>query len=326
MSQNSPLLPNSSLPQHSSQSIVLDETRIEALGSRLADWLSISKPRIAVMVLITVTVGYTLAPRENWDWAVLLWTWAGVALVSTASSALNQWLEQETDSRMRRTRNRPLPAGRMSPWEALGVGLLMGSAGCTMLVAMVNIQTAILTAATWALYVGVYTPLKRVSPICTAVGAIPGALPPVIGWAAAGANLDLASFSLFAILFLWQFPHFMAIAWKYRDEYLLAGLKMLPMGLPKPHVTGLIATAYATILIPISLLPVVAGVGGMTYFVLAIVLGLGYLAASIAFAWHERPATARRLILVSIVYLPLVLLALVGDHLGLLSMSSFAIN
>jgi protoheme IX farnesyltransferase len=148
------------------------------------------------------------------------------------------------------------------------------------------------------------------------VGAIPGALPPVIGWAAAGATLDLAAFSLFGILFLWQFPHFMAIAWKYRDEYLVAGLKMLPMGLPKPHITGLIATAYAVLLIPISLLPVVAGVGGEIYFISAIVLGVAYLAASIAFALNERPATARRLILTSIVYLPLVLIILVCDHLA----------
>jgi heme o synthase len=289
-----------------------------AIASRVADYTEIAKPRISLMVLLTVTVGYLLGTEGTWSAATLCHAWLGIALVAAGSSAVNQWWERDTDARMRRTMNRPLPAGRLAPSEVLTFGLAAALIGCAYLAAFVNLPTAAMTCLTFVLYAGVYTPLKRITSLCTAVGAVPGALPPVLGWLAAGGRLDWTAFSLFGILFLWQFPHFLAIAWLHRNDYCAAGLKMLPAGKSLPHVTGLLAVGYALGLIPVSLLPTYLGAAGWIYAAVALLLGLAYLVASIRFAWQESRDSARRVLWTSLVYLPLLLLVLTWDHLRLL--------
>ena len=288
------------------------------LSGRLVDYAEISKPRISLMVLFTVTVGYVVGIEGDWNVPILLHAWLGVASVAMGSSALNQWIERETDGRMRRTKNRPLPAGRLGQGEVLTLGLICGIVGVVYLAMFVNIPTAAMTGLTLVLYAGAYTPLKRVTSLCTAVGAIPGALPPVIGWLAAGGRLDSAAASLFGLLFLWQFPHFLAIAWLHQEDYRAAGLRMLPAGGSLPHVTGLLAVGYSLGLIPFSLLPSYCGLAGVAYSATALVLGMVYLVSVIQFACHETRESARRVLWVSLVYLPLILLVLTWDHLRLL--------
>ncbi len=292
--------------------------RANILGTRVADYIEIAKLRISLMVLMTVSVGYFLALRGPASYLTLLNAWVGVSLAAIGASAINQWIERETDGRMRRTRNRPLPMKRLAPAEVLIFGFASAGLGVTYMLLTVNPLTAAMTGLTFVLYAGVYTPLKRVTSLCTAVGAIPGALPPVLGWLSAGGELDWMAFALFGVLFLWQFPHFLAIAWLYKDEYCAAGLRMLPAGKSMPHVTGLLAVVYALGLIPVSLLPAYFGAAGMVYSVVAMVLGAAYLAASVGFAWEESRTSARRVLWTSLVYLPVLLMVLTWDHLRLL--------
>lgn len=288
------------------------------IQARVSDYMEIVKPRISLMVLLTVSCGYILGMESPTISFTLIHACLGIAVVAVGSSAVNQWIERKTDARMRRTMNRPLPAGRLAPTEVLIVGIAAAVIGCTYLALLVNKETALLTGLTFVLYAGVYTPLKRVTSLCTVVGAIPGALPPVLGWMAAGGRLDENAFALFATLFLWQFPHFFAIAWIYRDDYCQAGLRMLPAGKSLPHITGLLAVVYAAGLIPVSILPSYCGLAGDTYAIVATVLGLAYLAASLMFAWNETRTSARRLLWTSLLYLPVLLLTLVWDHQRLL--------
>lgn len=290
---------------------------LPAVWARLADYAELTKPRIAAMVLITVTVGYTLATHGQWEWGVLLPTLLGVALVASASSAFNQWYERSTDARMDRTANRPLPAGRLSSAEVLLFGAGCAITGGVLLATLVNVATAVLTLLTLVLYAGAYTPLKRRTSLCTAIGAVPGALPPVLGWTAGGGGADLGAVTLFAILFLWQFPHFLAIAWLYRHQYENAGLKMLPRN-RQARVVGLLAVAYALALIPASLLPRAAMLAGDLYLMAAAGLGVLYVAAAIRFAWQETRTSARGLLFASLIYLPALLMMLTFDHLRLL--------
>lgn len=290
----------------------------EVVWQRLADYLSLARPRIAVMVLITVTVGYLLGQQGGWSSSQLWHAWLGILLVTAGSSSLNQWFERSTDARMVRTADRPLPAGRLAPGEVFGLGIACACGGCAYLALTVNGLTACLTGLTCVLYALVYTPLKRRTSFCTAIGAIPGAMPPVLGWTAAGQPLDLSAFALFGLLFFWQFPHFLAIAWLHREDYLAAGLRMLPGGRPLPRVTGLMATAYALGLIPISLIPGWLGMAGLLYSLTAVALGVVYVAASLDFAWHESRRSARRVLWTSLIYLPVILAVLAGDHIRLL--------
>jgi len=289
-----------------------------ALAMRLADYLELTKPRIALLVLVVVAVGFTLGGAGNWQLAPLLHAVIGIALVAASSNTLNQYLECSTDARMKRTLNRPLPSGRLPSAEALTFGLLTGILGSLYLAFCVNVLTALLAALTLVMYVAVYTPLKRRTSLCTAIGAIPGALPAVLGWTAAGGRLDWGAFSLFAILFLWQFPHFLAIAWLYRDDYQRAGLRMLPALGPSPKVVGFMSVAYALALIPVSLLPREFALAGDWYVIAALVLGLGYLASAVRFTVNETNRTARELIWSSLIYHPVLLLSLTWDHLQLL--------
>ncbi len=289
------------------------------VAARAVDYLQIAKPRISLLVLVTVAAGFALASVDGWHSLRLVHALGGIALVAAASSAFNQVLERDSDGMMRRTQNRPLPSGRLTPAEVSLFGLTSGTCGIAWLVAFVNLPTALLATLTLVLYVGIYTPLKRRTSFGTAIGAIPGAMPPVLGWVAAGAPLDAAAFSLFAILFLWQFPHFLAIAWIYRDEYSRAGLKMLPAAGNARYLTGFLAVGYALALVPLSLFPAASGLAGNAYLVVALVLSLAYLAASVRFAVHESYRTARALLWTSLVYLPVLLAMLVWDHFSLLS-------
>lgn len=290
-----------------------------AIAARLADYAELAKPRIAAMVLLTVAVGFTLGSGGTWDYAILFNALAAIGLVAVASGALNQWIERQTDGRMARTANRPLPAGRMQPAEVAAFGLFCALAGLSLLVLTVNLTTAFLALATLVLYVAAYTPLKRYTVLSTAVGAIPGALPPVLGWTASGHALGWGAFSLFAVLFLWQFPHFLAIAWLYRRDYAAAGLRMLPAGGAARGITGFLSCVYASVLIPVSLLPGECELAGSAYRAAALLLGLGYLAAAARFFARESQESARGLLYSSLLYLPCLLSVLTWDHLRLLS-------
>jgi heme o synthase len=294
-----------------------------AIGLRLADYLELAKPRIAAMALLTVLVGYTLGGGA-WNAGALCRVLVGIGLVATASGALNQLIERRTDAVMGRTATRPLPAGRLQPAEVALFGASCAAAGLTLLYLTVNATTALLALATLLLYVCAYTPLKKHTSLSTAVGAIPGALPPVLGWTASGAELGWGAFSLFAVLFVWQFPHFLAIAWLYRGDYEAAGLRMLPGGTQKSperrrSIVGLLACLYAAVLVPVSLLPGELALAGGPYRVAALLLSLGYLAAAVRFLAHESRETARGLLYSSLVYLPALLAVLTWDHLRLLS-------
>lgn len=285
---------------------------------RLWDLLELSKPKIAVMGLATVSIGYSLGLRGAFDWMHLLHSLLGIGLVAVACSALNQVFELHTDRLMQRTANRPIPAGRIQRFEGLLFGLGCGVLGTLILATRVNFMTAYWSIATLVMYVLVYTPLKRVTFASTSFGAVAGAMPPLLGWLAAGGTLGFEAGLLFAILFLWQFPHFIAIAWLYRREYTAAGLRMLPGGIPRRGVAGGLALTYAMILVPASVLPGMYGLAGNVYSVCAVVLSCCYLIASLYFLIRENDRTARVLLYVSLVYLPLLLGIMTWDHWRLL--------
>lgn len=284
-------------------------------GGKLAGYVALTKPRIAVMVLVTVATAFVLGARQASNPATLLLTLAGTGLVAGAASAWNQVWERERDRRMRRTASRPLPSGRLTPLEATVFGGVLGLVGLALLALGVNLSAAAVALATLVLYVFVYTPLKWRTTLNTAVGAVPGALPPVIGWAAATGQLGVEAWSLFLIVFLWQFPHFLAIAWLYRDDYRRGGHKMLPVLDPTGRMTGRQAAGYALALVPAGLLPTVVGLAGPYYFAGAFALGLFYLAAAVRFWAHADDASARRLMRASFVYLPAILLLLLLNPL-----------
>lgn len=289
-------------------------------STRLADYAELAKPKIAVMALVTVAVGYVLGAGGTWQWPALVHSLAAIGLAAFASGALNQYLERHADALMTRTANRPLPAGRLAPNEVLAVGLVSAAISLAWLAWQTNLATVIATGVTLVLYLAVYTPLKRHSSLATTVGAVPGALPPVLGWLAAGGALDSAALSLFAILFLWQFPHFLAIAWLCRDDYRQAGMKMLPRAAARrPGLTGLLGILYALALLGVSAWPRTIGLAGNAYLAAAIVLGIGYLAATIRFWWNESRDTARGVLYASLIHLPLLLAAMTWDHFRLLS-------
>lgn len=287
--------------------------------ARWRDYLTLAKPRIAVMGLVTVALGFMLGSTGEWQTERLVHALWGIGLVAVSCSVLNQWLERDSDRLMERTANRPLPGGRLSANEVLGFGILVGVVGLADLVFAVNVLTAMMAFGTLLLYVAVYTPLKRKTSLCTAVGAIPGAMPPVLGWLASGGQLDAGAFALFATLFVWQFPHFLAIAWLYRHQYATAGLRMLPQAEPRPRVTGWMCVVYALALIPVSMLLKDASLAGDLFAVVALALGFGYVMFSVRFLLNESVRTARQLLWFSLVYLPTLLLILTWDHWRLLS-------
>ena len=281
--------------------------------SRAADYAELAKPRITSLVLVTAAVGFAVGTRGSFDGIGFLVFMAGTALLCGGASALNQYLERESDARMERTRRRPIPAGRLRPEEALAFGLLM-SAGGLVLLAFVNRLTLALGAASLLSYVLAYTPLKRVTSLCTVVGAVPGALPPLMGWTASRGELAAAGWGLFAILFLWQLPHFLAIGWLYRDDYARGGFPMLAVTDRDGSSTGRQAVLYATALLPVTLAAGLLASAGAGYLWGGLALGLAFLACAGAFAWKRSVASARRLFFASVLYLPLLLGLMVFDR------------
>ncbi|MDZ7267304.1 MAG: heme o synthase [candidate division KSB1 bacterium] len=277
------------------------------LIASLADYLALTKPRVTLMVLITTLFGFYLGAREALALALLLHTLVGTALVAGGTSALNQYLERHCDARMLRTRHRPLPAGRLKPSQALGFGALISAAGIAYLALWVNGLTALLAAVTLVSYVFVYTPMKTRSPLSTVVGAIPGALPPMGGWTAVRNEISLEAWVLFAILFIWQLPHFLAIAWIYREDYARGGFRMLTVIDPAGYSAGRQILTNCLALLSVSLLPTLIGLTGRAYFFGALILGIGFLGAGLGVTLARDMAAARRLMHASLIYLPALL-------------------
>jgi len=288
------------------QAPVVPVTRVRA-----GDFVVLTKPGITVMVAITAAVGYWVAAGGLQDWRLFLHLVGGTLLSAAGASALNMLLERRLDAKMERTRNRPLPSGRMGAAEAAVFGLVLSVAGVAWLAASVNLLTAALSAATIASYLGLYTPLKTRTSLCTIVGAVPGALPPVMGWAAARGTLETGALVLFLILFFWQLPHFIALAWMYREDYARAGFPMLTVEEPTGAAAGRQGVLQTLALLVVSLLPAGFGMAGEGYLVAALLLGTGFLGFGVAFAVERSRARASRLFLASIAYLPLLLGALV---------------
>ena len=269
-----------------------------------ADWLELAKPRITAMVVFTALVGYVTA-SSGAAWNLLLAAaLAGTGLVAAGASVLNQVMERDTDALMLRTRTRPLPAGRIGPGEARAFGVLLTLSGLATLLWLSGPLAAAVAGATWASYLFAYTPLKRRTPLATLVGAVPGALPPVIGWAAARGRLDAGAFILFAILFLWQVPHFLAIAWLYRDDYARAGFPMLPVLDREGTFTSRQAVVHCLALLLVSLAPAVVGLAGPAYLAGAFLLGVALTLFALRLARARDLASARGLFLASVLYLP----------------------
>jgi protoheme IX farnesyltransferase len=288
-----------------------------AAPTRLADYLDLTKPRIAVMALFTVAIGYLLGAGAAADGWVLLNTVLGAGLVAAGGSALNQWWERKSDARMRRTRNRPLPARRLTPAEAVAFGVVLGVLGLAYLTATVpHPAAAVVAAVTLVSYVAIYTPLKTTTEWNTLVGAVPGALPPVIGWCTARGWADpLGAAGPFLIIFLWQLPHFLAIAWMYREDYARGGLRMLPGSDPTGRKTAAAMIATCAGLIAVSLVPVIAGPAGAVYAAGAVLTGLLFLRQTVRFERSRTDKQARKVLRASLLYLPAVLGLLLLDRL-----------
>jgi len=284
--------------------------------SRFAVFTELVKARLTVLVLLTTAVGFYLGSAPGLNMALMIHTLAGTALLAAGAAALNQLLEREFDARMRRTKDRPLPSGRMQPETVLLFGGACGVSGLIYLALAVNLLTSVIGAVTLVSYLFIYTPLKRITWLNTIVGAVPGGLPPLMGWTAAHGDLSVEGWALFAILAFWQIPHFMAIAWLYRDEYSRAGFVMLPAVDPDGTRTGSQAIGHAAALLAVSLLPFLLGVAGMVYLVSTVVLGGVFLACAVVFRRELTGLSAKRLFLASIVYLPLNLTMLVIDKVG----------
>ena len=283
--------------------------------SRWTVFCELVKARLTLMVLITTLVGFYVGAQGALDWPLMLHTILGTALLACGAAALNQLIEREHDAKMRRTEGRPLPSGRLQPDTVLIFGGASCVAGLIYLALGVNLLTSVLGAVTVVTYVFVYTPLKRVTWLNTAVGAIPGALPPLMGWTAATGEMTGAGWALFAILFFWQIPHFLAIAWMYRDEYAKAGFVMLPGVDPTGERTAHQAVSHAIGLLLVSLCPVMFRVAGPVYFFGSFALGLVFLGTAIAFARQMNASRARQLFFASIIYLPLLLGLMVFDKI-----------
>jgi len=276
----------------------------------------LTKPEVNFLVMVSTLVGFYLGSPGRLDWLLLVHTLLGTLLVASGTATLNQFMEREADSRMRRTAMRPLPAGRLSPSKAFWFGMMLSAAGGIYLWRLVNGLASALAVFTLATYLLVYTPLKRKTPLCTLVGAFPGAVPPLIGWAAARGGLNGEAWVLYGILFLWQFPHFLAIAWMYREDYARAGLLMLPPDDREGRSTTLRILVYSSALLPVSLAPVMMGQVGLIYFFGAIILGLGLLGCGGRLAVTRSKALARRVVLASVVYLPLVFALMMFDKIA----------
>lgn len=281
------------------------------ISEKAGAFLELTKPRITFMVVLSALAGFCLASPGQISWLRFLHFALGVSLLSSGTSALNQFIERKSDKLMRRTMRRPLPAGKLTPAAALTFGVLTAALGEAYLALVVNPLTAWLGLAALVSYVLMYTPLKQRTTLCTAIGAFPGALPPLLGWAAASNELALGGCVMFAILFLWQFPHFHAIAMMYAEDYARAGIKMLPVVETDLKSTSFQIIGYAALLMPVSFLPFFLGMAGWVYLLAAIVLGTGFLYVSINTACTKTKSDARMLLKTSVIYLPLLYIIMV---------------
>jgi protoheme IX farnesyltransferase len=284
--------------------------------SAALDYLELTKARVVVMVLVTTAAGYYLGSAGTPHLLPLLQTLVGTALAAAGTLALNQVMERDLDARMERTRHRPLPEGRLGVREAFVFGAALLAAGLLYLALAVNLLAALVVASIAVTYLLLYTPLKPVTSLCSIVGAIPGALPPVAGWAAAHGTLGSEPLILFAIMFLWQIPHSLAIGRMYRDDYARAGIRVLPVVDRDGPSTGTHVITNCLALLPVALLPTLVGIAGPVYFVVALVLGLGFLWSAIGLARTGSAADARRVMLASLVYLPVLLGVMALDKLA----------
>ena len=282
---------------------------------RALDFLELTKPRVSLMVLVTMFVGFYLGSEHGAGYLRLIETLIGTALAAGGTLALNQFLERRADALMARTRHRPLPDGRMQPTEALLFGVGLAAAGLLILALTVNALSALVTASIVGSYLFIYTPLKQRSSLCGVVGAVPGALPPVIGWTAATGGLSIEAWVLFAIMFFWQIPHTLAIARLYRDDFAKAGIQFLPVIESDGWTTGRQIITHSLALLVVSLLPTLLGLAGTVYFLAALLLGSGFLWYGIGLAISQSLAAARRLLLASLIYLPLLLVVMALDRI-----------
>lgn len=287
---------------------------LQQVAALLRDYAQLTKARITALIVLTAWCGYYFGAHRmgNSSWSLgLLHALFGIALVSSGTAALNEVLEAKVDARMQRTALRPLPAGRMTKAHAATVGLTLTLGGSIYLAIYSNLLTGLLVFLTALVYLGVYTPLKKVSPMCTFVGAFPGAMPVVLGWTAARGKLEVETLILFAIMFVWQFPHFLSIAWLYREDYAQGDIRMLPVVESDGKSTVWRILAYSAALIPVSIMPVAIGMAGRVYLVGAILMGAALFRVSMGMAYPKMPATAvaskpsaRRLLQATIIYLP----------------------
>lgn len=296
----------------------MSDIRADAVPALEKPWayVTLTKPDVTFLVVITTVAGFYLGSRGALDWILLLHTLCGTLLVAGGTAALNQYVERDVDAVMRRTASRPLPTGQLQPREVLVFGVVTIVLGTIWLAVAVNALASLVAFATCLLYVCLYTPLKTRTTLATAVGAIPGALPPLIGWAAARGSLSLGGWVLFAILFFWQFPHFMAIAWVYRADYARAGIRMLPTVDPKGDTTFRLIICTSVILVWVSALPSVLGMAGIHYFFGAMILGMSLLQVGL---WANRSRTnarAKWLMHATVAHIPLLLVWMILDKLS----------
>src|SRR4029079_16214456 len=295
---------------------VTSKTAVETPNARAwADFVTLTKPRVNTLVLVTTIIGFHLGNTGGAvDYALLFNTVFGTFLVASGAAAFNQVIERDVDAKMRRTMGRPLPDGRLGMRESAGLAAALSTIGLLQIGLGANWLAAGIAAATLGSYALVYTPLKRVTSLATVIGAVPGALPPMIGWAASRGYVSLEAWGVFAIVFFWQMPHVLAISWIYREDYERGCVRVLPVEDPGGRSTAFQMGKYSAALIPVSLLPTIVGLAGRVYLAGAIVLGIGMLALSIRFAQHRTPLHARRLFLASLAYLPLLWVLMLANR------------
>ena len=293
--------------------VEIQETKALGLKEKLSAYFELTKPRIAFMLVLTAAAGFYLGSDKGFNWMLFTNSMFGIAILAFGVATLNQYIERDTDALMERTAKRPLPSGRLSANEALIFGSLLTIFSEIYLAYFVNGLTAILGLVVIVGYVFLYTPLKTKTSASTAIGALPGALPPLMGFTAAANEITLSAWVLFAMLFLWQFPHFLAIAWMYREEYAKAGILMLPVVEPSGKLTMRQIVMFTIMLLPVSLAPFFFGISGPIFLTAAIVLGILFLIASIQAARAKTNEKAKRLLLASVIYLPLLFIFMVAD-------------
>ncbi len=306
-------------PADRNRSISIPAPRDAAVGgeSGFAAYAELTKPRLASLVVATTGVGYLLGAGASVEWGMLVWTAVGTALVAGAANALNQWWELRWDAVMHRTRRRPLPSRRVRPDAALLFGCGIACLGLATLAILVNGLSAGLAATTFLIYLLIYTPLKRRTTLCTLAGAVVGAIPPMIGWAAATGRIHAGAWVLFALMFIWQIPHFLAIAWMYRQDYERAGFRMLPVVDPTGQTTCGILVVYCLALLPVSAAVAMVGLSGWVYLIGAMTMGAGFLVLAGRLHRERSAPAARAVFIASIAYLPLLLVLMVVDPTSL---------